>query len=176
MSAAEGENAGTRHIDLHADLARVVCCESPATEQNLFLASLKGVDGVVVVAGVVEVLVVDAPEPGVDGRDSGVVEVTGGSAPSPVVVEPAGASAPRAPPASGPPRPATVSPPPASADSTVRHLTWRQTAPRREPRLSRPLIGGLWKGWSSGGPLFMVDLWLVPQTHDRGARHRYSYR
>jgi len=94
-------------------------------------------------AGVVEVLVVDWPEPVVEVPASGVVDVTGGSAPSPGVVEPVGASAPRAPPASGPPRPAIVSPPPASADSVARHLTRREPMPQRRPIPRKLLIGGL---------------------------------
>jgi hypothetical protein len=106
---------------------------------------------VVVVEGVVAVLVKDAPEP-VGAPASGVVEAAGGSAPVPVVVEPGGASAPRAPPARGPPIPAIVSPPPASADS-MRHDRRCSRGPRgREagPRVPRkPLIGGLLGGWWS---------------------------
>lgn len=146
-----------------AGLLGVVCClcrtstagASPAAGAGALLGA--GIDGPVVVvadvdveegalegvlAGAVDVLVVDWPEPVVDVPTSGVVEVTGGSAPSPVVVEPVGVSAPRAPPASGPPRPATVSPPPASADSIARQVT-REAMPRRGPMPRKPLIGGL---------------------------------
>ena len=58
-----------------------------------------------------------APVAGVDG--AGVV--TGVVVPSPGDEELTGASAASAPPARGPPRPATVSPLPASADSIARH-------------------------------------------------------
>ncbi len=103
-----------------------------------------GVVDVVLLDGVVDVLVVD--EPVVEVPASGVVEVTGGSAPSPVV-EPAGASAPSAPPTRGPPRPATLSPPPASAERIMRQLARRGPTPRR------PLIGGRLRGWLSCGRL-----------------------
>jgi hypothetical protein len=76
-------------------------------------------------AGVVVVDVFDgapaasvAPAAGVDG--AGVV-VTGAVVPSPGDDELTGVSAASAPPARGPPRPATLSPLPASADSIARH-------------------------------------------------------
>ena len=59
------------------------------------------------------------PAAGVDG--AAVVVVTGAVVPSPGEEEFTGASAASAPPARGPPRPATVSPLPASADSIARH-------------------------------------------------------
>ena len=70
--------------------------------------------------------------------------------------------APRAPPASGPPRLAAVSPPPASAESTTRH------GGRRAPTPRKPLTGGLSGGLSSCGPLFIANRWSASLTHDRG--------
>ncbi len=137
-----------------------------------------GVDGAVVVGadvdmveGVVDVLVEDPLGP-VVVPVSGVVGVTGGWAPSPVVVDPVDASAPRAPPASGPPRLAAVSPPPAISESIARHDR-RRGPTREEPFIG---VGGLSRGWSSCGRLSMADRWSAPLPHDRGARHRYSYR
>jgi hypothetical protein len=82
--------------------------------------------------------------PGVDAAEV-VVVVTGTLEPSPGDGEFAGVSAPSAPPASGPPKPAAVSPLPASADSIARHALLRVR-----------VIGYLRQSWSLCCPIFVV--------------------
>jgi hypothetical protein len=105
------------------------------------------VDGVPA-GGVVGVLVVVCPEAS-DGAAgalaAGVDAVTGGvAAPSPGLGDAAGASAPSAAPARGPPRLTAVMPPPARADSIERHARRRgslSTGMRRSrSSCGRPIV------------------------------------